>query len=185
MKGVRALFLSISLFSFGWSFFYEFIPVVWISHYHLTPSSVGLLYAYGAGFYALFTSFCIQPIVKRYKHPPILFYSFALLGLLILALVSKPSAAWIWVYLPLVNLFVAILEPISMAMASEYGDKETQGEILGIFQSVQSIAWALSPIVAGPLLGIHVHMPMFLGGMTILAAATYFGILLRKEIFRH
>lgn len=184
MPGLRAIFLTIFLFSFGWSFFYEFIPVVWISHYGMSSSAIGLFYAYGAGFYALFASFLIQPIVNRYKHTPVLFYSLGFLGCTIMALLCKPAAVWIWVYLPLVNFFVALLEPTSTALVSDWAEKDSQGEVLGVFQSVQSVAWALSPLTAGPLLGIQVHMPTLLGGITILLAALLFGILLRKEIFR-
>jgi DHA1 family tetracycline resistance protein-like MFS transporter len=183
MKGLRPIFLTIFIFSFGWSFFYEFIPVVWISHYSMPPATIGLFYAYGAGFYALCASFLIQPIVNRYKKPPVLFYSLGFLGTLILALLCQPSSLWIWIYLPLVNFFVALLEPTSTVMVSDWAKKDSQGEVLGIFQSVQSVAWALSPLAAGPLLGIHTSMPMLLGGLTILLAATIFGILLRKEIF--
>ena len=183
MQSLRTLFVTFAIFIFGWSFFYEFIPVVWISHYGMTSSDIGLWYAYGAGFYALCTAFLIQPVANRYKNPPIVFYSLGFLGFTILALLGKPNMAWLWVYLPLVNFFVALLEPTSNSMVSNCAPKDSQGEVLGIFQSIQSLSWSLSPLLAGPLLGIHVHMPMFLGGICIILATILFGTALKKEIF--
>lgn len=183
MRSLRTIFLTFFIFGFGWSFFYEFIPVVWISHYGMNSSNVGLLYAYGAIFFALCTSLIVHPIVKRYSPSHVLFYSLLFLGFTILALLCKPSVGWIWIYLPLVNFFVALFEPTANAMVSDLATKDSQGEVMGIFQSVQSVSWALSPLVAGPLLGIHVHMPMLLGGMAILLSAILFGTSVRAILF--
>ena len=184
MPMLRTLFLTVFLYGFGWSFFYEFIPVVWLTYYGLNSSSVGLLYAYGAFFFALTTSLFIHPITSRYNNNRILFYSLLFLGTTILALISKPTIAWVWVYLPIVNMFSAFFEPTATAMVSNLATKENQGEVLGIFQSVQSIAWACSPMLAGPLLGIHLQMPVILGGVAILMAAFVVGTSLRKTLSR-
>ena len=74
LPGIRVLFLSVFLFCFGFSFYWEFIPVTWINQYGMTASQVGNYYAYGAGVYALSCGLLIRPIVNRVRPPAILFY---------------------------------------------------------------------------------------------------------------
>lgn len=183
LHGLKALFLTILLFCFGWSFFYEFIPVTWISDYQFDTGQVGSFYAYGAAFYALSSGVLIRPIVNRFRNDVSLFYALATLGTLLLVLLVGPGQVWIWVYLPVFNFLAALMFPTFTSMVSDYAGKDAQGEILGILQSVQAVAFAISPIAAGYLLGANPHMPMLLGGICMLCAATILGVFLRKEIF--
>jgi MFS transporter, DHA1 family, tetracycline resistance protein len=183
IKGLKALFIAIMFYCFGWSFFYEFIPIAWIYDYDLTSRQIGLFYAYGAGFYALSSGILIQPIIKWCNHYTIFFYGLIVFGTLILILLVNPQINWVWVYLPLCNFLGALLFPTSMSLVSNQASNEIQGEILGILQSVQSIAFATSPLVAGVLLGLFPHMPMLLGGVSMLIAALVLGLCLRKNVF--
>ena len=45
-KHLTTLFLTVFLFCFGWSFFYEFIPVSWIASFRFDASQIGFFYAY-------------------------------------------------------------------------------------------------------------------------------------------
>ncbi len=183
IQSLRALFLTILIFCFGWSFFYEFIPVTWISDYKFDPAQVGFFYAYGAAFYALSSGLLIRPIVNKFRNDVILFYGLCSLGTILLVLLVGPGSEWIWVYLPIFNFLAALIFPTYTAMVSDCAGKDAQGEILGISQSIQSVSFAVSPILAGFLLGANPHMPMLLGGISMLLAATILGVLLRKEIF--
>jgi DHA1 family tetracycline resistance protein-like MFS transporter len=183
MPGLRILFLVILLFCFGWSFFYEFIPVTWIADYGFGPGEIGFFYAYGSGCYALSSGYLIRPLVDRYKNVSVLFYALLTMGWVILLLLCRPSADWLWVYLAVVNFLAALVFPTSTAMVSDWAGKDAQGEILGISQSVQSAAFAISPLAAGSFLGANPHMPMLLGGVSILLAALILGLALRKQIF--
>ena len=93
---------------------------------------------------------------------------------------AHPKKDLIWVYLPLFNFFAALLFPTSTSMISSYAEKKSQGEILGIVQSMQSLAFAVSPLAAGTLLGSHPHMPFFIGGIAMLIAF----LLLYKSSFK-
>jgi DHA1 family tetracycline resistance protein-like MFS transporter len=180
---LNVLFFVSLMFCFGWSFFYEFIPVSWIADFGFKANEIGFFYAYGAGVYALSSGVLIRPILARFKCNVILFYSLALLGLVILSLMFLPSRFWIWIYLPMVNFLASLEYTTSTTMVSDMASKETQGEILGVLQSVQSASFALSPLVAGWLLGNGSHMPMLVGGLSMVVAALALGVFLRKKIF--
>ncbi len=183
IKELKVLFLTILLFCFGWSFFYEFIPVTWIADFRFDSGKIGFFYAYGAGVYALSSGVLIRPIIARYKHNAVLFYSLMSLGVITLLLITLPGSFWIWVYLPIVNFLVALVFPTSMALVSDKANKDAQGEILGVLQSVQSAAFAISPLAAGWLVGNGSYMPMLVGGLSMFVAAIILGSLLKKEIF--
>jgi DHA1 family tetracycline resistance protein-like MFS transporter len=175
MPDLRALFFTILMFCFGWSFFYEFIPVTWIADYQTDAPLIGLFYAYGAGVYALSSGLLIRPIVSRYQHSTILLASLLLLGVFMLGLLSHPTIHWVWIYLPIFNFLVALVWPTFTTMVSDQAGKDAQGEILGLSQSIQSAAFALSPLIAGSALGANPQMPILLGGIAVLMAAFIFG----------
>ena len=85
--------------------------------------------------------------------------------------------------MPLVNFLIALLYPTSTTLVSDWAGLAAQGEILGIFQSLLSIAWAISPLVAGPLLGLYPHIPLLVGGVSMIVATFILGLSLRKKIF--
>ena len=168
------LFLIVLLFCFGWSFFYEFMPVTWIADYQFNAREIGLFFSFGAAFYALSSGVLIRPILNRFSNNQILLGALFTLGtLLLILLLNPPPKIWVYFYLPLTNFLMALLYPTSTAMVSNSVEKDAQGEILGILQSVQSLAFAISPLAAGTLLGSHPHMPFFVGSLAMLVAGFF------------
>ncbi len=184
MQNLRTLFIVSALFCTGWSFFYEFLPVIWIGDYGFDAAQIGWFFAYGSGLYALSSGLLIRPIIDRFKPFTVLFYSLFAVGIVVLSLLFHPSAFWIWLYLPSVNMLVALIFPTYSTMISDWAGKDAQGEILGISGSIQSLAFAVSPLVGGLLIGANSHMPMLVGGVSMLLAALIVGMLLRGKLFR-
>ena len=182
MQNLRALFASTLIFCFGWSFFYEFIPIAWIHDWGYSTSQIGLAYAYGAGFYALSSGYLIRPFLTRFKHALLLFYSLALLGFTLLILLAPLPEYSVWVYLPLVNFLSAMIWPTATTMVSDFSPKDAQGETLGVYQSVQAAALSFSPLAAGPLLAINSSLPILTAAISMLLAATVFSLILKRGI---
>jgi MFS transporter, DHA1 family, tetracycline resistance protein len=181
IQNLRVLFLMCIFFCLGWSFFYEFLPVIWIDSYGFDSTQVGFFFAFGSICYALSSGMLIRPIVNRFKPGPVLFYSLCALGSAILLLLLHPSASWIWVYLPIVNFLIALVYPTYITMISDWAGPDAQGEILGISGSLQALAFALSPLAAGFLVGADTYMPMFVGGLSTLLAGIIGGLWLTKR----
>jgi len=182
---LRILFLAILLYCFGWSFYYEFLPVTWIADHQFSAEKIGFFFAYGAGWYALSAGLLIRPILGRYRHEAVFFFALLALGVFLFLMLLTTNILWVWIGLPIANFFAALLFPTSTTLISNWAAKNAQGETLGILGSVQSAAFALSPLAAGSFLGGHPHMPMVLGGSAMLLAALILGTFLRKTIFSH
>ena len=181
---LRALFLCMLIFSIGWSFYWEFIPVTWIQVHHLTTKEVGFLYGFGAGIYALSCAFLVKPIAKKYPSIRILFVALILLGALILLLLFTHHVGWFIFYIPLQQMAIALAFPTGVALISNEASSETQGEMMGILQSVESFAFAATPLLAGGLIGLTQNMPLLVGGVCMFLASLMLLQGYRSKIFR-
>jgi len=180
--GLRAIFLATLVYCFGWSFYWEFIPATWMSLYAFTPADVGAMYAYGAAFYAGASAFIVPFVTSRFRVALVMFYSFFAAAFSILMMLNISPEEFL-VYIPFQQLFLALLFPTAMSIVSNSVADDVQGETLGILHSIFALAFALSPIVSGPLLGVTLRMPIIIGGISFVLAGVIFGIGFRKEIF--
>lgn len=175
MPGLRNVFFCVFFFGFGWSFFYEFIPVTWIDLYGFSASMIGVFYAYGAAVYAISCGLLIRPIVARFPAERILFAALVVMGLYMLLQLTRFPSPVLWVYMAPLNFLGALIYPTATTIVSNNAGEDMQGEALGIFQSVISAAFALSPLVSGSLLGISSLMPSIVGCICLLLASIPIG----------
>lgn len=178
IKELRITFLAIFFSCIGWSFYWEFTPVTWISLHQFDTATIGNLYAYGAFVYAISCGLLIRPIVNRFSNGAIFSGSLLILSISIGALLFHQEAKWLWFYIAIQQFAIALFWPTASAAISNAVDKSMQGEILGILQSVDSLAFAIGPLIAGPLLAFSASTPIVVGCGTIFLAA----IILKKGI---
>lgn len=170
-KELRFLFGCVFFACVGWSFYWEFIPIVWIKDFGFDQKAIGYNFAYGALVYALSCGILIRPIVSRFSNYYVLFWGLIGCSLAIGMLLVHTNPIGLWFYIPLQQFCIALFWPTAAAAVSNSVNETQQGETLGILGSVEALAFALSPLIAGPLLGISVSMPIIIGsGMILLAA---------------
>ncbi len=184
LPGLRALFLATFLFGTGWSFYWEFIPVTWIKEYGLRAPEIGSLYGFAAGIYALSCGLLIRPIVSRFAPPKVLFFSLALSGLYIYLMLLHMPLNVLWFYIPLQQFLISMAFPTASAAVSNQVGEDAQGETMGIFQSVSSAAFALSPLLSGVFVGLSIDAPIIVGGSALLLSAVVVALAYPKVIFR-
>ena len=166
LRKFRIFFLAFFIFCFGWSFYWEFIPVTWIKFYGLNVSQIGNFYAYGSAIYVLSSGLLIRPIIKRFKPLPILLFSLAALALCLFPLPFGTS--WLyWIFIPLQQFLIALIFPVSTTIVSNAVAESRQGETLGAFQSLQSFAFAVTPFLGGALLHFNYNITVLLGGASM------------------
>ncbi len=184
LPGIRVIFACVFIFCFGFSFYWEFIPVTWINLYHMNAGQIGNFYAYAAGFYALSSGLLIRPIVNRVRPAAVLFYALIVLGVYIFLLLLHFPEGYFWGYLPFQHFLIALLFPTASAMVSNWVKEGAQGEMMGILQSVQAAAFAFSPLLSGVVVGLNYDMPIIVGGIAMFLAALVLGIGISKEILK-
>jgi DHA1 family tetracycline resistance protein-like MFS transporter len=166
---LRVFFAAIFFACVGWSFHWEFTPVTWIKDFDFSAVTIGNFYAYGAAVYAISCGLLIRPIISRFSNEHIVCYALAACGIFIGALLFHTDPFWLLVYIPLQQFAVALFWPTAAAFISNSVSEEVQGEFLGIFHSVEALAFAVTPLIAGPLL--ELVTPLLVGSLAMLFAA--------------
>ncbi len=83
--------------------------------------------------------------------------------------------------LVLVGIGYGCAVPSALGLLSRAARPDYQGAVLGIGQSVGSLARVLGPSMAGALLDARLSLPYFAGAILILGAAAFSGILRQPE----
>lgn len=167
MKTLRTMFIVSFLLTCGFSFFTQFFQVYLIDRFAFTQGQIGNLFAF-IGLWIAFTQGFITRFLTKYKSEHVLQYSIFGLAIAIPSLILPQSANLIYYVNPFIAIFQGITNPNITNVISGLADKQSQGEILGISQSVQSLAMTLPPVIAGFLATFDVRLPLIMAGFMIL-----------------
>lgn len=173
---LRTLFISLLVFTFGWSFFTEFTPLFLNQRFHFAPGSTGIYYGYAGLFYALCAGFVVFPVVKRLGAARTLYCAQIGSGLAILGMLFISSPLVLWLYIPVTQLFMAFVFPTTSTVISDTVGDDRQGEAMGIYQSISALGLALSPLFSGSLVGMYPALVVILGGGLMAVGGLMFGL---------
>lgn len=163
--------LATFLFCFGWSFYVDFIPVWWVTNFHMTASNVGRYYAFGALWYVIGCGVLVPPVISRFspwKVCTIAAMTFAF-AIWMLFVINTPEGYW--VLFPLQNVAGAFLYPVLASIVSNMASADNQGKVMGLYASAECFGVGIAPMISGPLLGVYLLMPVAIGGLAGLSVA--------------
>lgn len=170
LKSLRVLFLSCFTFIFGWTFYSEFSALYLIEKFQFTSGDVGNFWGVAAFWFALSSGIFISPIISRYSAHQIYVGASFLLGIYMLALLAIGDVFWLWFYIPLQFFLVALVMPTISSLVSHQAGENNQGEVLGIYHSINALAMSLSPLIIGSIVAYGTEFVVWGGGMIILLA---------------
>lgn len=178
-KQLRTIFLTAFLITFGFNFFTQFFQVFLIHKFNYNPSDIANLFAYIGLWLAFTQGGLMRPLSKKFSPEAIVSWS-ALLCALVFPLLLFPSRSWfMYLIVPFISIFNGLNTPNLSAVISLQADAKEQGSILGIRQSVQAVAMAIPPILAGFITTINVSLPIWAA-----AFCTLMGWLVFKYSFK-
>ncbi len=157
---LRTMFLVIFCLTLGFNFFTQFFSVFLTKKFDFNEGNIGNLFAYIGLCVALTQGLLTRPITKHFSAISIFWVSTLLLSLSIPLLLLPEKARGLYMVLPLLALFQGLSQPASTTIISDLSSQDSQGEVLGINQSIQSLAMAIPPIIAGVIAGIHLNLPI-------------------------
>ena len=170
LANLRVLFFVVFLISFGFTFFTQFFPIFLIERFQYTQSDIGDLYAYVGIWIAFTQGVIVRYLSKRFTSRQILASSILFLAAIFPLIVYSPSSFFLLFVLPLLAIAHGVTHPHTTALVSQLSDQKSQGEILGINQSILSLSQAVPPVIAGFVVSLHPSMPLFVAaGFTFLA----------------
>jgi len=177
MKGIKILFALAFLFVFGWSLFFEFIPVYLIDKFAFQAKDIGNLYGASGAMFAISSGILIRPLINRFSPYKLFLGNIFIVGSIILVLLAANTTWQIYALAITLNFFSASIFPSITTLVSNKAKESVQGEILGLLSSTYGLALALSPIISGAVAGINSSLPMFLGAVSMFSV----GFLLLKR----
>ncbi len=179
---LRVMFLVVFLVSIGFGFFTEFYQVTLIKEFDFNAEQIGLTFAYVGFWVAVSQGLINRSLSKMMKPAKILSFSMLLAAIFFVILILPHQAIYIYFILPFVALFLGLTEPNYNAVVSNLASEKVQGEILGITQSVQSLAYGIPPVVAGLVVSLDMDLPMELAAIvTFLAWVVFYFFFYKKE----
>lgn len=132
---------------------------------------IGLLFSYLGFWSALMQGYVVRKHLRKDAEG-----RFALIGALLLAgglfgLALQRSVLGFALIAPLPVLGFAMILPAANALISRRTDASTQGEVMGVSQSLQSLARIAGPMAGLSLFGLSASMPFHVGGAVMILAA--------------
>lgn len=183
IKKMRTIFAVIFLLTVGFNFFTQFFQVFLVGKFQFNQSQIGDLFAYMGIWIAVAQGAFLRPLSKRFSPMKILSVSSILLAATFPFLLLPDQAVWIYVIIPFIAIFQGLTQPNSTAIVSSMSDRSSQGEILGINQSIVSLAQALPPILAAFLTTININLPtLFAAGSTLGAWIVFVFVFKRSKV---
>ncbi len=174
MPNLRTMFLVVFFLTIGFNFFTQFFQVYLIEKFQFTTGNIGDLFAY-IGLWIAFGQGVVTRIAsKKFKPQQILSVSCVMLSASLLALLIPDKSWMLLIVLPFVAISNGLTQPNSTAMISNLSSKESQGEVLGINQSIQSLGMAIPPIIAGIISTIDRILPIFMASCFVFLAWVIF-----------
>ncbi len=157
---LRLMFSVIFLTTLGFNLFTQFFQIFLIDKFGFTQGRIGEFLAYTGLWIAATQGLLLRPITRNFTSRTIFSISTLLLSLSIPALLLPRQPGWLYVVVPLLAVFYGLSQPVSTTIVSDLSGEESQGEILGINQSVQSLAMAIPAILGGLVAGVHIYFPI-------------------------
>ncbi|GAA4308288.1 tetracycline resistance MFS efflux pump [Compostibacter hankyongensis] len=179
-KRLRAIFLTVFLVTFGFDFFTQFFQVFLIGKFSFSPTDIANLFGYIGLWLVLTQGLFMRPLNKRFSSESIVAWTILLLAIVFPFLLWPARSWWIYVIVPFIALFSGITTPNLTAIISMQVPSEEQGSILGMRQSMQALAMAGPPIIAGFITGININLPILSAAVCTVAGWIVFVTLFRK-----
>lgn len=170
MENMRVILLTIFLQAFGFSFFMQFNQVYLIKKFQFDEKSIGLLFAYIGLWIAFTQGVIVRKISARFKSEQVLRVS--LLGMsFTLVAILLPNQWWLLLFInPFIAIFQGSTQPNQTNLVSQMASRDNQGEILGIQQSIASIAFTIPPVLAGFMVSFDYRLPILASACMLLLA---------------
>jgi DHA1 family tetracycline resistance protein-like MFS transporter len=168
------MFIVMFLVMFGFNFYTQFFQVLLIEKFNFTAKQIGEFFAF-AGFWIVFTQgILIRPISRRFSPEKIIRVTLFTL-MLGLILITLPKNVWLlFAILPLVPVSQALSNPNMVTIVSNLAHKDSQGEIMGISQSINALGMAIPPIIAGFIFSFNIYLPSIVAAICVGSAAIIF-----------
>jgi MFS transporter, DHA1 family, tetracycline resistance protein len=166
----RKLLSVIFLVNLGTTLFTQFFQVYLIKKFDFNTHQIGVFFAYIGICIVVVQGVLLKPISEILSLKKSLLFSILGLAVIFPILLFPDNPDMFYFLIPLVALFMGITQPNLTTLLSDSTKPESQGEIMGVQQSMLSIAYTIPPLFSGILLSRGENWPIITAFIIILGA---------------
>jgi len=171
---LKGVFFTTFIFSLGWGFFTEFAPIMLMDRFSFGAREIGNFYAYAGIWIAVCQGLLIRPLVKKFAPAQLLRMALLFMGVNLLLFMGSKEVWILFIATPLISLPEALIYPNIAALISSLSNKDEQGEMLGLHNSVQWSSIGILPLFSGALVANYPLMPIIFSSATLFIALFVF-----------
>jgi DHA1 family tetracycline resistance protein-like MFS transporter len=176
---LRSLFSTAFLQLFGFAIYTQFFQVFFIERFNPSQLAIGLAIGY-IGILVVLAQGLLNPLcVRSIGERKLVAWSLLILAITIAGVAFSYTLPVLLIYLGISALASGFLYPNITALVSNSAGEENQGEIMGLYQSVESLAQAVGPFIAGFAAVRGESVPLLIGAGSIAVAWVVFSSLFR------
>lgn len=172
---VKRIYAVYFLFLFAWTIIFQFTPVLVVQNFEFTSSDIGDLALYMGLCWAIGSGYLNKILLHYFSSLHILEWCLFIFTILC-AFIALPTRIYSVLFLLGLSVIVGgVAWPLCTGVISNLAPKQVQGKIMGMSQSIQSLAMTLAPPVGGMAAHGAMQLPFFIGaGAGVVAIAIYF-----------
>lgn len=179
---LRGIFGVMFIISLGWGFFTEFSPIFLIQRLGCNTGQIANFYAWVGLWIATCQGLLIRPLLKRFNPKRLMAIGIFAMGLLLPFMLAFKGYSGLFLLVPFIAFAQALIFPNAATLVSNLSSNETQGEILGIHNSVQWAAIAFPPLFSGSFVALYPHLPITVGSISMFVAFVAFIWIYRTKV---
>jgi DHA1 family tetracycline resistance protein-like MFS transporter len=168
------LFLIVLTTGFGFNFFREFIQLYLLGKFDFQTSDLGKYFSFIGITAAITQGGIVRVLSKRFPPEHIITVALPVLSFCLLMLIFPDKVWQLFAITFFLSMSQALIFPNVTALISNKAGPENQGEILGINQSVNSVAQAIPPIIGGFVVSIQLSVPLIIAAALTLTGWSIF-----------
>lgn len=159
-SSLRSIFTIVFTSTFGFAFFTQFFIVLLMGKYNYNQANIGMLFGYLGLWVVITQGWLLRIISKRLRPEKILLFSMPILFAALFSMLLPDKSFWLYIIIPFMAFGNSTTMSSITAVVSNLGDDEIQGEILGISQSMNSLAAALPALIGGFFVAGNFYRPV-------------------------
>jgi DHA1 family tetracycline resistance protein-like MFS transporter len=156
------LFLIVLTTGFGFNFFREFIQLYLLGKFDFQSNDLGKYFSFIGITAAITQGGIVRILSKRFAPEKVITVALPMLSTCLLLLIFPDKVWQLFAITFFLSMSQALIFPNVTALISNKAGQENQGEILGINQSVNSVAQAIPPIIGGFVVSIQLSVPLII-----------------------
>lgn len=172
---IKRIYSIYFLFLFAWTILFQFVPVLVVTKFDFTNSTIGDLALFMGICWAIGSGYLNKLFTKYFSSLKVLEACLLIFTVLCGVIIFPKNLYGTLAVLAGCVMIGGLVWPLCTSFISSAAPRTIQGKILGISQSVQSLAMALAPALGGIVYQVSTGFPFLLGAVSsLIAAGIYF-----------